>query len=210
MTPASHTRPLDTEHRQRLVVITGGIGAGKSVVSRVLRAMGYSVYDCDSEARRLMDSSGEMKRLIAERISPDAVAPDGTLRRDVIASVVFTNPDKLRQLNSIVHSAVRADLLSWAQARPSEPLLFVETAIAGESGIDRMASEVWVVTAPQATRVSRVMARSGLTDSEVNERMASQTDGSALAAMPGSRIIDNADHSALLPQILRYLDGNKS
>ena len=77
-----------------LVAITGGIGAGKSIVSRVLRAKGYQVYDCDSRARAIMDSDPEIKTRLRAEIHPKALSPDGTIDRRLIASVVFTDPDR--------------------------------------------------------------------------------------------------------------------
>ncbi|MDE7143624.1 MAG: dephospho-CoA kinase, partial [Muribaculaceae bacterium] len=111
-----------------IVAITGGIGSGKSVVSRILRCMGYPVYDCDSEARRLMDGSAEILSRIAGEISPDAIGADGRLRRDVLSAMVFSDSSKLQCLNSIVHGAVRKHLLSTV-ASCGSPLFFFETAI---------------------------------------------------------------------------------
>ena len=76
----------------RLIGITGGIGSGKSVVSRVLRTRGFMVYDCDYEARRIMDTNGELKQLILKRLGKECIATDGSLQRAIIAerfSVAF-------------------------------------------------------------------------------------------------------------------------
>lgn len=186
--------------KARVVALTGGIGAGKSVVSHALRAMGYPVYDCDSEARRLTDSSPEILRRIADEITPDAIAPDGRLLRQELADVVFADADALARLNSIVHGAVRADLLQRLEASRS-PLWFVETAILYESGFDSLADEVWEVTAPTEERVARVMARNGLTRGQVLSRMASQQT----LSRPHHRIIHNSSTDALIPQILHEL-----
>lgn len=180
-----------------IVAITGGIGSGKSVVSRILRCMGYPVYDCDSEARRLMDGSAEILSRIAGEISPDAIGADGRLRRDVLSAMVFSDSSKLQCLNSIVHGAVRKHLLSTV-ASCGSPLFFFETAILYESGFDSIADDVWEVTAPKCERVARVKSRSGLSADEIDRRMASQKTPS----FPHHRIIHNSSTDALLPQIL--------
>ena len=85
--------------RLPLIAITGGIGAGKSVVSNVLRVMGYEVFDCDSEAKIIMDSDVEIKHRLITEISPLSVSSDGIIDRRHISSVVFSDKSKLEQLN---------------------------------------------------------------------------------------------------------------
>ncbi|MDE6436166.1 MAG: dephospho-CoA kinase, partial [Muribaculaceae bacterium] len=92
-----------------LIAITGGIGSGKSVVSRVLRAMGYPVYDCDSQAKAIMDADAEIHRRLCSEIDA-AVVTDGVIDRKRLAEIVFNDKAKLAVLNAIVHSAVKAHL----------------------------------------------------------------------------------------------------
>lgn len=158
----------------KLIAITGGIGSGKSVVSRILRTMGHEVYDCDSEAKRLMDESREIKRRICEQISPAAVSADGKIDRTHLSSVVFADPAKLSILNSIVHSAVTDDIKAWRSQPHSRDMLFVETAILYQSGLDRIVDEVWDVTAPDELRIARVIARNNCDREAVAARIRSQ------------------------------------
>ncbi len=187
--------------QQQVVGVTGGIGAGKSVVCRVLSALGFPVYDCDAEARRMMDSDDEMKRRIADEVTPLALNADGSLSRKAISDVVFADGEKLLILNLIVHGAVRAGFVAWAKAHEGKPV-FVETAILYESGFDKLVDEVWEVTAPTALRVERVMRRSNLSRQEVMRRIASQCDGSLHRA---HRIMVNDGERPLLPQIFNLL-----
>ena len=126
-----------------LTAITGGIGSGKSVVSRVLRILGYPVYDCDSAAKSLMDADEEIKRRLIDEIDSLAVV-DGVIDRRRIAEVVFADAEKLAALNAIVHAAVREDIASWVFSQDSDRL-FVETAILYESGLNRMVDAEWRV-----------------------------------------------------------------
>ena len=187
----------------KVIAVTGGIGAGKSVVCRILRSLGFEVYDCDSRARRLQDTDPQMRRRIAEEVCPEALDADGRLDRKALARTVFSDPAKLEALNRIVHGAVAADLRSHieqAAARGAQ-LFFVETAILYESGFDRMVSEVWEVTAPEQTRIARVMARNGLSADEVKARIAAQNH----AQHNHHHIIINDGKTPLLPQILDEL-----
>lgn len=182
--------------------MSGGIGSGKSVVCGVLRAMGAGVYDCDSRARKIMDSSAEVKRRIREEIDPGCV-DGGVIDRSLLSSCVFSDPGKLETLNRIVHGAVKSDLLEWVSLHcESAGLpLFVETAILYQSGIDRLVDEVWEVNAPVPLRVERVMARSSLTEAQVRERIKAQDSFVPTALHPVTEVILNDGIHPVLPRI---------
>ena len=185
-----------------IVIISGGIGSGKSVVSSILRTMGYEVYDCDSRAKQIMDSDAEIKRVISQEICNDAVV-DGVINRQRLAEVVFADNQLLELLNNAVHSAVRADILSWAEGRE---LAFVETAIMYQSGLDRMASQVWEVLAPKELRIERVIKRNGLSRDAVEQRIAIQDAYSPEHRHPSVKEVVNDDCMALLPQVEKLVN----
>lgn len=182
-----------------LVAVSGGIGSGKSVVCRVLAALGYSIYDCDSRAKALMDADNNIKRRIALEIHAAAISDDMSINRDVLSRIVFSDQSKLTVLNSIVHAAVRDDIRAWAHEK-NERLLFVETAILYQSGLDAMVDAVWEVTAPEHVRVERVMRRNGLCKSDVMRRIQSQA---FFPEKPHARVsvITNDDRRSILMQI---------
>lgn len=180
-----------------IVVITGGIGSGKSMVSRILRVMGYDVYDCDSRAKAIMDSDSEIKRVISEEICSDAVV-GGVINRLRLAEVVFADGALLLRLNEAVHFAVKKDIMQWAEHRSPA---FVETAIMYQSGLDRVANEVWGVTAPRELRIARVMTRSGLSEEAVKRRISVQEAYIPQQIHSSVSEVINDDSVALLPQI---------
>lgn len=157
----------------KLIGITGGIGSGKSVVCKILEAMGYPVYDCDSRAKALMDGSLCIKEAIASRISSKAVNAFGDIDRQLLSEIVFSSPMHLKTLNSIVHAAVRDDIELWAQAQTA-PAAFVESAILHTGGLSAMVDDIWLVTAPLETRIDRVICRNGITRAQVLDRIKSQ------------------------------------
>lgn len=193
--------------RHHLTAITGGIGAGKSIVSRVLAAMGYPVYDCDSRARSLMDMSAEIKRAIALNIGAGVILPDDSIDRRLLAEIVFRNKQMLLTLNSIVHQAVRDDLARWVSDR-SSALVFVETAILYESGLDRVIDSEWNVTAPTDIRVDRVIARNGLSREHVLARIEAQSGTTPPKSSHNIITLVNDDITPLLPQIEKALFEN--
>lgn len=187
----------------KLIAIVGGIGSGKSVVSRILTSMGYEVYDTDTKAKFLMDDSDSIKQKISDFVDERSVI-DGKIDRRRLGSVVFGDNDKLKRLNSIVHSAVIADIIGWKNA-VGDDVCFVETAILKESGLDAYVDAVWHVTAPEQTRIDRVMARNGLSNEEVRQRIASQK-----SERPDARdavfTIVNDGIQALTPRVLDLLE----
>lgn len=183
----------------RVTAITGGIGAGKSVVSRVLRAMSYPVYDSDLEARKLMDADAEIHSLLVERIHPQSVV-DGIIDRKVIAAAVFADAALLDRLNGIVHPRLVEHFRAWAGRQPSARV-FIETAILHQCpALHPHIHDVWLVEAPLDVRIRRVMQRSRLSRDQVVARIEAQTDVSALPRIPVHRLL-NAPDTALLPRM---------
>lgn len=188
---------------KRIIAITGGIGAGKSVVSSILRVAGYQVYDCDSRAKQLMNTSEEIKNALTMKFGREVYNRDGTLNKTRLSDIIFNDADALHCVNSIVHPAVRDDITRWAQQQEHEPL-FVETAILKEGGIDTIVNEVWNVVAPVETRVARVMKRNATSRNKVMERINNQQPLSHCTEL---NVIDliNDSHTPLLPQVVNAL-----
>ena len=165
-------------HTTLLTGICGGIGAGKSVVSRLLRLRGFRVYDCDLEARRLMESDAPFKEEMRRRFGPDIYSASGQLDRAKLAGHIFAGDEARQWVNSRVHAMVR-DHLRECVAQ-CDGRMWVESAILASSGLAEMCGEVWLVTAPHAMRVERVALRSGLDPAAIEARMRSQADEEVL------------------------------
>ena len=97
-----------------IIGITGGIGSGKSTIAKQLREMGYAVYDTDSEAKRLIMEDAGLRQQI-EQLFGKEVYQDGVYQTALVAQRVFADKSLLAKLNAIVHPAVKADILRWAQ-----------------------------------------------------------------------------------------------
>lgn len=186
-----------------IIAISGGIGSGKSVVSRILRLWNYPVFDCDSEAKRLMDNDDSIKALIARDICTDAII-DNNIDRKRLADVVFNDAAKLQRLNEIVHTSVRNLLRSWTSNIVTQ-YAFVETAILRSSGLENDVDAEWFVDAPKDIRIQRVIKRNGISAAEVNARMDSQKhDEQPSHIIPVTTII-NDGNTPLLPQLQKAL-----
>lgn len=184
----------------KTIGITGGIGAGKSVVSRILRCKGFEVYDCDSEARRLMDGSERLKTDIACRMGAHCILDSGVLDRRAIAEIVFSDDSHRDWLNKAVHEMVRNDLKARI-AHCCGSVMFVESAILRTGALLPFCDEVWLVDAPEDIRLRRACSRDGADPDAVKKRMLSQAgEFSDFGNLTVLKII-NDDRLSLLPQI---------
>ena len=164
----------------KVVGLTGGIGSGKSTIARLFSALGIAVYDSDTEAKKLINTSAEIKKRIVEVFGAEAYA-EGVYNRAYMADIVFRNPDKLAVLNSIVHPVLADHFNQWAALQTS-PYVIKEAAILFESGSYKNCDFIITVTAPEALRISRCMSRDGSTEAQVRARMAQQwTDAQRIA-----------------------------
>ena len=97
--------------------ITGGIGSGKSYVSRLLQERGVPVYDTDSEAKRLMQADVDIRQGLTGLLGETAYQADGTLNKPLVAGYLFAGPRHAARINAIVHPRVKADFLRWVATK---------------------------------------------------------------------------------------------
>ncbi len=154
------------------VGITGGIGSGKSTVSRILEECGVAVYTSDDRAKELMSSSPELRAKIIEAFGAEAYDGD-RLNRAYLAQRIFNDPTALATLNSIVHPAVMDDFDSWAEQQ-SGSYVVLESAILFEANLDNRVDCVVSVLAPEELRIERAMQRDGASREDVVSRIANQ------------------------------------
>lgn len=186
------------------LAITGGIGSGKSVVSRILSLMGVPVYDCDSRAKRLMEDDIYIRQGLVRMFGEECYDAEGHLNRALLASRIFIDKDAVKRVNSLVHPRVKADFLAWSEER-SEELVAVETAILFESGMNEAVDKVLLVWADKETCISRVEGRNGMTRQQVINRMNNQMPLDDLLLLCDYAIRNDAD-MAVLPQLYEVLE----
>ncbi|GGG46865.1 dephospho-CoA kinase [Croceivirga lutea] len=155
-----------------IVGLTGGIGSGKSTVAKFFRELGVPVYNSDKEAKILMHENSEVKSKIISLFGEKAYV-NNELNRKFIASEVFSNEEKLKALNAIVHPAVKAHFLNWAD-KQDYPYVIQEAAIIFENNSENRYDKIILVIAPKETRISRVMNRDGNSTSDIKARIENQ------------------------------------
>ena len=186
-----------------IIGVTGGIGSGKSVVSRLLRMMDVPVYDCDSEARRLMCESVTIREALIEAVGAEVYDAAGSLNRAYLASYMFSNAERVARVNRIVHPVVRADFTVWAK-QSGRPVVAVESAILFEAGMEADVDAVWVVHAAEDVRLQRAVSRDNSNVDAVRRRMQSQLSEQEYVGR-ADRVVCNDGSRSLIQQVRRLL-----
>ncbi|MGZ4188381.1 MAG: dephospho-CoA kinase [Actinomycetota bacterium] len=185
-----------------LVGLTGGIGAGKSTVARLLADRGAVIIDADSIVRELQRPGTEVFRAIVERFGKQVVAADGSLDRPKLADIAFRDEDARSALNAIVHPAVYAVMAERITAIEDETAVVVlDIPLLAEAGGREGMDVVIVVDADQDLRVTRVVDERGLDARQVRARMAAQASSEQRAALADVVIRNDGDMEALRAQV---------
>lgn len=165
-----------------VLVITGGIGAGKSYVSRIFERKGIPVYDSDSRTKALYDTDEVLLASLCSIIGCDIVN-DGVLDKALMASRIFSDKALLEEVEGVVFPSVIRDFMSWKSAFDGKvPFVIMESAIFLMKPIlAPVADKVLYVDAPLDVRVSRVMDRDSVSADAVRTRIANQADMSGMA-----------------------------
>lgn len=170
------------------VGICGGIGGGKSTVCALLAEKGVPVYDSDSRAKALMNTSPEIVEAVKAAFGGQSYR-DGMLDRAYLASKVFGDEEALARLDAIVHPAVRRDFEEWAAEQQADYVV-LESAILFESGFDACVDASVAVLAPHPLRLERAMQRDGAVRERILERMAAQMSDDELAGRADLSIVN--------------------
>jgi dephospho-CoA kinase len=156
----------------KIIGLTGGIGSGKTTIANHFLAAGIPVYIADDEARTIMQSPeivDEIRKTFGNAIFENAV-----LNREKLSQIVFSDPDKLKLLNAIIHPAVKKHFQNWVLNHKDFPFVIYEAAILFESGSFKICDFIITVTAPLESRIQRVILRDNTTREQVLKRINAQ------------------------------------
>lgn len=181
------------------VGITGGIGSGKSTVSRIFELLGIPVYYADTAAKEIMHTDGELKAKVQAHFGA-GIYKDGVLDRAALGKIVFNDKEQLELLNSLVHPATIRHSDEWA-SRQTAPYVLKEAALLFESGSAQSLDKIIGVFAPQPLRLLRVMKRDNATREEVLARMNKQIDENIKMRLC-DYVIHNDEQQLVIPQVL--------
>lgn len=179
--------------------LTGGIGSGKTTVARIFETLGIPVYYADDAAKKLMNTDPVLKEAIIKNFGAETYK-EGTLDRKYLASIVFSNKEKLELLNALTHPVTIDDAEQWMKQQTT-PYIIKEAALLFESGSAEKLDHIIGVYAPQHIRVKRVMDRDGLSAEDVMKRISRQIDEEKKMERCDF-IITNNDQQLVIPQVL--------
>ncbi|MBQ0156614.1 MAG: dephospho-CoA kinase [Bacteroidales bacterium] len=183
--------------------ITGGIGSGKSVVSKTLKVLGIPVYDCDSRAKWLQEHDADVRREIKSLLG-DGVYEGERLNRKKMASMIFSDSTLLAKVEGIVHPAVEKDFNRWCVEQKKE-IVGLESAILYECGLDKKCiDKVCLVYAPTETRIERVAQRDSANIEEIRRRMANQASDDD-KIKKADFIVNNFSNHSVICQVLEMM-----
>lgn len=184
----------------RKVGVTGNIGSGKTTVCKVFESLGIRVYYADREAKKFY-AEPEVTAKVKSLFGNDVFDAEMKLRSAVLAEIVFNDPEKLRQLNAIIHPLVLDDFLAWAARHREEDYIIYESALLFESGFANHFDHSILVTAPSDIAMQRVIHRDKISPADYHSRSAHQLDEHKKAGM-ATFIINNDGRQALIPQVI--------
>ena len=180
--------------------ITGGIGSGKTTVSKIFELLGVPVFYADDEAKRLMEQEQALIAQIKTEFGDEAYLTNHVLNRKYIAQLVFNDRDKLNKLNALVHPAVYRAFEFWV-AQQKSPYVLKEAALLFESGSYTQNDHNILVSSPLALRIARVIKRDQATKEQVLARIQAQFTEEQKQNLADFRIQNN-EQELLIPQVL--------
>jgi len=183
------------------VGLTGGIGSGKSYISKVFLALGIPLYNADEQAARLTASSKSILQKLQENFG-DKVIEEGKLQRSKLADIVFKNPAKLSVLNAIIHPAVEEDFKSWLPEQNSARYVIKEAAILFETGSYKQLDYNILVCSDIDHRIDRLILRDGISEEDIKHRMANQWSDEQKKPL-ADFIISNTGTELVVPQVIK-------
>lgn len=188
------------------VGLTGGIGAGKSEVSRLLAGYGAIVVDADRIAREVVEPGTPGLAAVVAAFGESVLTAEGTLDRPKLGSIVFADPAKLRTLNSIVHPLVGARSAELEAAAGPDAIVVHDVPLLTENGLAPLYDLVVVVDAAPTTQLARLTALRGMAEEEARARMATQATREQRLAVATLVIDNDGPLEALEPQVRKVWD----
>lgn len=173
------------------VGLTGGIGSGKSTVSARLSELGAVVVDYDLLAREAVEPGSAALAAIGARFGDDVIAPDGTLDRPALGSVVFADEQARRDLEAITHPAIRELAAARVAQAPAESVVVHDHPLLVEMGMAGQCDTVVVVDVPTDVQVERLVEQRGMTEADARARLAAQTSREERLAV-ADEVLDNS------------------
>ncbi len=187
----------------KVIGLTGSSGSGKSTVSALLREYGFFIIDCDRAAREALRPDTDCLKKIFTYFGPAVRNADGSLNRKALAGIVFTDPEKLRQLDAIMYPQITADIRDILAAceKRGEAFAVLDAPTLFESGADALCDCVVSVLSDDTLRIKRIVARDRLTAEEAQKRLSSQQSNAFYEGKSDFVVLNSGSPEALKGEV---------
>ncbi|MBP0450367.1 MULTISPECIES: dephospho-CoA kinase [unclassified Kitasatospora] len=190
--------------------LTGGIGAGKSEVSRLFAAHGAVLVDSDVIAREVVAPGTDGLEAVVAEFGPQVLQADGSLDRPALGAIVFADPGRLKALNAIVHPLVRARSAELEGAAAPDAVVVHDVPLLTENGLAPLFDLVVVVDASDEVRIDRLVRLRGMAEEEARARMAAQATRADRLALADLVIDNSGPLEELAPRVAEVWEQLKS
>jgi len=183
------------------VGITGGIGAGKSLISRMFKSLGIPVFNADLEARKLMDEHTDLIAGIKKLFGQD-IYKNGQLNRSFLAKKLFGDEKNLKKMNNLVHPLVIDEYNTWLQKQSQQPYSIKEAALLFEAGTYKELDKIILVYAPKTIRINRILMRDAYRSKSDIVSIIEQQMSENRKKKLSDYVIINDEQEMVIPQVL--------
>lgn len=190
-----------------IIGLTGSIASGKSTVSKMLEEMGLPIIDADLVARQVVQPGTDTLKKIEALFGDEIIQPDGTMDREKVGALIFSDPLARKQLNDIIHPAIREEMLRQRNAYIAEGFetIVMDIPLLFESKLQHFVDKILVVSVTEENQLARLMERNGLSESDARARIGSQLPMSVKEEGADAVIYNNGTMDETALQLERIL-----
>jgi len=191
-----------------IIGLTGSIASGKSTVANMLKEMGFPIIDADLVARIVVEKGTATLETIIETFGTEVIHEDGTLNREELGALIFSDPSKRKQLNDIIHPAIREEMVAQRQQllQQGHPVIIMDIPLLFESRLQSFVDKILVVTVTEQKQLERLMARNDFTHEEAKLRIQSQLPMSVKEEGADAVIYNNGTVEETKQQLVKILE----
>lgn len=191
-----------------IIGLTGSIASGKSTVSKMLQDKGYPIIDADLVARQVVEPGSETLKGIEVLFGAEVIQKDGTMDRVKVGALIFSNPAKRKQLNDIIHPAIRGEMLRQRgeYLADGHQTIIMDIPLLFESKLQHFVDKILVVSVTEENQLARLMERNGLSEPDAKARISSQLPMSVKEEGADAVIYNNGTMEETARQLERILE----
>lgn len=191
-----------------IIGLTGSIASGKSTVSKMLEEKGYPIIDADRVARQVVEPGSETLKKIGDLFGDEVIKPDGTMDREKVGALIFSDPARRKQLNDIIHPAIRGEMLRQRSDYLAQGYrtIIMDIPLLFESKLQHFVDKILVVSVTEENQLTRLMERNGLNDKDAKARISSQLPMSVKEEGADAVIYNNGTVGETARQLERIME----